>query len=247
MVEQIRAYRTIQTAGLLLCALLIVPPAYAERLGDFKARFSVEAMGMTLGQAKHRFHCDGENCTLTSEAKPSGLAALFFSDSSFETVQLKQSENRLQWLKYHKIGFSEKEGENQEKHTTLSVDSSHEKIVYHEKSRHWDYQAKAFDSLSLAYAIQHAHLNGLSMDDFILQDNNYQDTLTLKSVNRDAVLALSFAESDLDAVKYHFTSEHTDIELWLLPELSGFPGKIRVLNDNDKTITFSLAEPPEIP
>jgi len=238
-------------SSVMLSLLILFSTAHAKPLSSFEAQFEVEALGLTLGKAKHRMQCQANTCTLTSHAKPSGFAAAFFKDSSIETIQLKQDETTLSWLSYHKLGISYKDGNKREKETNVKLvtDSNEEDgsatVISPEKNKTWPAQSKQFDLMSIAYAIQHAKLNAQSLHDFTLQDTNFQDKLTLASTNENDFITLDFADDDVDAVKYRFTSKHAEIELWLLPNYDFFPGKIRIVNKEDKTITLSLAEPPK--
>ncbi|BCN93674.1 hypothetical protein THMIRHAM_14590 [Thiomicrorhabdus immobilis] len=243
-----RLHRSAKLGIALLSALplLFSPSAYSAELPNFKAEFNVQALGLNLGQAKHSMQCTAGNCTLKSDAKPSGLAAAFFKDSSHETIQLKQTQDTLSWQSYHKLGISYKDGKSKEKVTNLKLDPKQNKVIYPEKNREWPMQPQLFDVMSIAYAIQHAKLNNASLQNFTLQDTNFQDKLVLKSTNQHDFVGLDFADNNLDAVKYHFTSQHAEIELWLLPKYNYFPGKIRILNKDEKTITLSLAEPPKL-
>lgn len=230
--------------GLFFVALMLFQQqVLAQDIKDFQAKFHVEAMSMNLGIAKHKWQCKQENCFLISDAKPSGLAALFFSDSSLETVSFKQSENQLLWQGYRKVGFSEKNGEKVQKITELKLNQ--DKVVCPQKSKQWPAKEKMFDALSIGYAIWHAKLNQQSLDGFVLIDPNFQTELKLQATNSNAVIALDFGEDNMDAVKYHFVSPKADIELWLLPEFNYFPGKVRIKNQENKTLTLSLAEPPK--
>lgn len=220
----------------------------ANSLKDFKAEYNVEAMGMTLGKAKHSLKCQENNCTLTSTAKPSGIAAMMSSDSSVEKIQLQQAGNRLTWLKYDKTGISKKDGKVRNKNSTLELIGSEHKIAYfrnNKRKRDWPSQPRTYDSVSIAYAIQHAKLNKLSVNGITLQDSNFQDKLTLKS-NTHGKINLSFADEALNAVKYRLESKNVKIDLWLLPKYNYFPGKMRIVNQNNQTITLSLVEPPKI-
>ena len=229
----------------VLLYLLLTQPLHAAKLSNFKAVFDVETAGIILGQAKHSMQCHNSTCTLKSDAKPSGFAAVFFKDSSHETITLKQTENTLTWQSYHKLSISYKNDIAKEKTINLKLIAAENKVIYSEKKHEWPMQSQLFDVMSMAYAIQHAQLNNLPMNKFTLQDSNFQDKLTLKSTNTSALIGFEFADSDLDAVKYRFTSQHAEIELWLLPKYNYFPGKIRVINKDEKTITLSLAEPPK--
>ncbi|MDX1352149.1 MAG: DUF3108 domain-containing protein [Thiomicrorhabdus sp.] len=220
-------------------------PAYSAELADFKAVYDVDALGLTLGQAKHQFTCSDSNCTLKSDAKPSGFAAVFFKDSSHETIQLTQTQDELTWQSYHKLGISYKDDKVKEKQQNFIFNAEQNKVIYPEKQREWPMQPQLFDSISIAYAIQHAVINQQSVEQFTLQDANFQDKLTLKSTDEEAFVAIDFADDNLDAVKYHFASDHVEIELWLLPKYNYFPGKIRIVNKEEKTITLTLAEPPK--
>ena len=231
--------------AVLLLSSFWSPFSFAQKLPEFKASFSVEALGMTLGEAKQSFSCMAEKCTLTSDAKPSGLAALFSSDSSHESVELINTDKELIWQQYTKIGTRVKDGKSKQKTTTLIRDTQSDQISYAQKNRSWPNQAKVYDALSLAYAIQYAVLNEQSLQDFYLQDTSFQDKLLLKQKPTIDSIELSRTNKSFSALKYEFSSEHTQIELWLLPNYSYFPGKIRVVNHHQKTITLTLAELPK--
>ena len=229
----------------ILLGLFSINPSYSAELSDFKATYDVDALGLTLGQAKHQFTCQNSNCVLKSDAKPSGFAAAFFKDSSHETIHLKQTKDNLTWQSYHKLGISYKDDKAKEKHQNFVFNADKNSVVYPEKAREWPMQPKLFDSISIAYAIQHAVINQQPIDSFTLQDGNFQDKLNLKSTDKHNFVALDFADDNIDAVKYRFTSQHVEIELWLLPKYNYFPGKIRIVNKEEKTITLTLAEPPK--
>jgi len=241
-----RVRHAIVGSFMLFMSLFICLPANSAELPNFKAIFDVEALGMTLGQAKQSFICKQQKCILKSDAKPSGLAAAFFKDSSHETIQLTQNDNQLNWLSYHKLGISYKKDKAKEKHLNLIYNPKTAMVDCPEKNHQWPKGDNLFDSVSIAYAIQHAILNKLPIDNFILQDSNFQDKLTHKATDKHDFIDLDFADDSLDAVKYSFTSKHVNIELWLLPKYNYFPGKIRILNKEEKTITLSLAEPPKL-
>jgi len=244
---QVNGYhKLITSTGLFLLSLFLVLPAKAADLPNFRAVFNVEALGLTLGQAKQSFICKDQNCTLTSDAKPSGLAAVFFKDSSHETIKLTQKDNTFTWLSYHKLGISYKDGKPTEKNLNLIYHPETGMINCPEKNRQWLMTGKVFDSISIAYAIQHAVINKQPVNNFTLQDSNFQDTLMHKNTDKHAYVDLDFSDDTLDAVKYSFNSQHVNIELWLLPKYNYFPGKIRIINKDEKTITLSLAEPPKL-
>jgi len=230
---------------LIATSFILLQPVNAAELSNFKAVFNVEAIGLTLGQAKHSMDCQESTCTLKSVAKPSGFAAAFFKDTSHETIKLQQNDTMFTWQSYSKLGVSYKDGKAKEKTLNLQLNVEQNKVICPEKKREWPMQPQLFDVMSISYAIQHAKLNNLPLTNFTLQDSNFQDKLQLKSTNNRDFLDFDFEDNDLDAVKYHFTSKHAEIELWLLPKYDYFPGKIRVVNKEEKTITLSLAEPPK--
>lgn len=234
--------------GFFLITLSFAHSSQAETLTNFQADFEVQALGMTLGKAKHHFTCHGADCTLTSSAKPSGLAALMSSDSSQETISLHQTADHLQWLAYNKVGKTEKQGKPIEKQRKLILNPLDNTISSYKNQRlkkQWPATAKTYDAVSLAYAIQFAVLNQQPLTDFVLQDIAFQDSLKLVATEPQQPLELPFLDDSIEANKYQFSSQHTQITLWLVPTLKYFPSKIQIINHNDKTITLHLAEPPK--
>ncbi|MDA3808584.1 MAG: DUF3108 domain-containing protein [Thiomicrorhabdus sp.] len=219
----------------------------AATLPNFSAVYDVNAYGIDLGKAKQSFNCQENDCTLISRAKPSGLAALFFKDSSVETIKLTQTDDEFKWLSYHKLGLSQKDGKEIQKHTTLSLDETHQQIWQTEKKKAWPIQANIYDLLSIVYAIQYNKLNSRPLTDLYVQDSNFQDKLTLKSADEADSLDFDFSEDWVDTLRYTFDSHNAKIELWLLPNQHYFPGKIRVTHkEDDRAITLNLAELPKI-
>jgi len=234
---------------ILLLSALHVTSSSAQTLPDFKSTYYVNAFGVDLGKAKHSFQCQQADCTLISYAKPSGLAALFFNDTSTETIKLKQTDKTLKWLSYHKLGISEKDGHKKEKHVTMKLDEPNNQIVYVEKNRVWPIQPNTFDLMSIAYAIQYFKLNNRSLESIELhvQDNNFQEKLAFKSIDKVDSLTLEFSDKEFKAFQYTLESKKSRIELWLLPNHHYFPSKIRLINkQEDKTITLNLAELPKL-
>jgi len=239
------SFRDIFLAVVTFTLILLSPLSQAESLIPFKAKFEVEALGMKLGNAKHRLTCQESQCILTSKAKPSGLAALLSSESAYEEIHLSQKEKQLKWLKYKKTTTTKKNGDTKKKTTLLVLDEQAGLISNPHKQLEWSAKPNVFDSISLAYGIQHAVLNNQVLNSFVLQDAKFQDNLTFKSQKKNYPIELAFADDEINAVKYHFESEHARVELWLLPEYNYFPGLIKVLNNKNQTITLSLAEPPK--
>lgn len=230
---------------LLLASLftLFSTTSSAATLPNFSAVYNVNAFGVDLGKARQTFNCQNGECTLISIAKPSGLAALFFKDSSVETIKLSQTNDELKWLSYHKLGISEKEGKETQKQTTLTRDETHQKIWHTEKQKAWPIQANIYDLMSITYAIQYNKLNNRPLTNLYVQDSNFQDKLTLTSADKAEALKFEFAKELIDTQRYTFESHNSTIELWLLPNHSYFPGKIRVTHkDKDRAITLNLAE-----
>ncbi len=220
----------------------------AALLSDFKARYDVNAFGVDLGQADHQFYCQGTQCTLTSYAKPSGFAALFFSDSATETIQLQQTPEQLTWLSYHKLGTHKKNGKTVQKHTTLQREQDKNQVTLVEKQRTWSNPEHLFDILSLPYAIQYFKLNHHSLDrlKLYIQDSNFQEKLTFQTIDQPDTLTMKFSTRPLNALKYVFDSQQFKMELWLLPQYQYFPAKVRLINKKeDKLITLNLVEPPK--
>lgn len=222
--------------------------SFAVPLPNFTSSYHVNAFGVDLGKAQQTFSCEQENCTLVSSAKPSGLAALLFSDSSIETIKLKQTEDNLIWLSYHKLGISKKNGKEVQKHTTMVRDEANNQIHFIEKNRTWPIQINTFDIMSISYAIQYFKLNNRPLKDLELhiQDSNFQEPLQFKIIDQPDELNLKFSYTPLKTLKYTFESKQSRIELWLLPNKQYFPAKIRLINKKeDKTITLNLAELPK--
>jgi hypothetical protein len=216
--------------------------APVKTIKDFNAVFTVEAMGMVLGKVRQTWRCLQAQCILSSTAKPEGIAALFTSDYSIETVYLEPQEENLEWLKYHKLGVTYKNGVAIKKNETLIRDNN--KITYVEKQKSWPAQHKVFDSISIAYAVQTALMNSQPINGFFVQDTQFQDKLNLTNKTYQE-LDLGFTSEPVDAIKLSFDNQHSEIELWLLNQEDYFPGKIRVKNYNNKTITLTLAEQPK--
>lgn len=239
------ALRSKELLTLLSAALftLFSMSSFATTLPNFSAIYYVNAYGVDLGKVKQSFSCQNSDCTLISTAKPSGLAAIFFNDSSVETIKLIQTDDALKWLSYHKLGISEKDGKTIQKHTTLTLDESHQQIWHTEKQKAWPIQANIYDLMSIAYAIQYNKINNRRLTDLYVQDNNFQDKLTLTSADETEQLDVEFSENWIDTLRYTFDSHNAKIELWLLPNHHYFPGKIRVTHkEDDRAITLNLAE-----
>lgn len=241
--------KIVHSIGLSLLIALYTASSFSATLPNFKSSYYVNAFGVELGKATHQFQCQQTDCTLVSRAKPSGFVAMFFSDSSIETIQLKQSKDALTWLSYHKLGISKKDGKTTKKHTTMKRDESNNQVIFIEKNRTWPIQTNTFDIMSISYAIQYFKLNQHSLKalELHIQDSNFQEKLIFKTIDQPEKLEFKFSNRSFNALKYVFESQKSRIELWLLPDHSYFPGKIRLINKKeDKTITLTLSELPKI-
>lgn len=241
--------KTLLGSLILLISALHATTVTAQILPNFNSSYYVNAFGVDLGKAKHTFQCQQTDCTLVSHAQPSGLAALFFKDTSTETIKLQQTDKALKWLSYHKLGISEKDGKKTEKHVTMKLDEPNNQIVFVEKQRIWPIQPNTFDLMSIAYAIQYFKLNNRPLEtlELHIQDNNFQEKITFKYIDKAGQLPFEFSDKIFKTQQYTIDSKKTRIELWLLPNYHFFPGKIRLTNkQEDKTITLNLAELPKL-
>lgn len=229
--------------------LFFSPPSFAATLPNFKATYEVDAFDIILGKANYAFNCQQTDCTLTSSAKPSGLARLFTSDSSYETAKFTQTKQDLTWLSYHKLGLSEKNGKTIEKTVTLTREERQKRIWHSEKEKAWPIQTNIYDLMSIAFAIQYYKLNNRPLPELNLyiQDNNFQESIAFETVDKAETIGFEFADDELEALRYTFASHNSKIELWLLENHHYFPGRIRITNkEEDRTITLNLAELPHI-
>ncbi|WP_127470681.1 DUF3108 domain-containing protein [Thiomicrorhabdus aquaedulcis] len=219
--------------------------AYAEPLTNFNATFSVHAFGVTLGQSNQSLRCNAQQCTLISDTRPTGWARAFVSEYSVETIKLTQTNNTLTWLQYQKMGVFTEDGIEQKKWVTLQRDAQNGRILYTEKNRTWPEQTALYDIISLVYAMQHAKLNQQPLTQFYVQDTNFQDKIVFKTLDQASFIDLDFSKSPVNSLHYAFETQGAKIDVWLLPTLRYFPGKIRVENKKENhTITLNLLQNP---
>ncbi|MBF6058256.1 MULTISPECIES: DUF3108 domain-containing protein [Thiomicrorhabdus] len=235
---------TFKATVFTLSLTLIPALAQAQSIPPFNADFAVNAFGFNLGLAHQKMTCDKElNCTIESIAKPKGWISNFVDESSVESIALQQSDEGFQWLSYQKTTLK---NDKVAKIETLKLDSDEERIEYVEKQRFWPQQDNAYDASSLAYAIQYWKLNNKPLEDFYLQDSKLQQKLTFNTIDQAVKLELPFQKKDVNALRYDFSSEQANIQLWLLPDYDYFPGKIRIENtEEDRVIVLTLAKPPQ--
>lgn len=238
--------RFLKSILFLYCILGINAAVNAAKLPEFEALFDVKAFGLTLGQAQQKLTCKKEACELSSYAKPTGFAANFFQDTSLEIITLQQQNSQLIWRSHYKKETLYKDNTKEVKERKVYVNAENSKILHSQNTQQWPIKKQVYDSISMAYAIQHALINNAPLDQFTLQTFKYQEPLRLQSDQQYETLALSFAKDVTEAVKYRFESTKAKISIWLLPNEQYFPAVIQVTKDDNKTVTLTLAERPAI-
>jgi len=221
---------------------------HAKTVPEFDATFNVHAIGIDLGESKHTFRCEENQCTLKAVSEPQGLARLLINESSQETIKLYQDDQRFEWQSYEKKAGKDLSDPSTLKTKYLYVDKrTPPQIVYPKKNRSWPVKDKLYDVVSLAYAVQYYLINQQPLINLHLQDYKYQESLSI--TRNPAVKELEFfdEESWAKAVQYEFTTSKAKVKIWLLPTYHYFPGRVDVYNiQKDKTITLLLQEPPKI-
>ncbi len=221
--------------------------AYAKPLPEFDATFEVHAFDIVLGNSKQSLNCQGEKCTLSATAKPSGLASLFISEKTHEEIKLTQNGPNLTWHSYVKQAGDDLKDKKKLKTVSLIRASDSSNIFYPEKDKQWPNQTKIFDIVSIAYALQHHQLNKLAIEGFYLQDTYGQEKLSIRSNQPVKELELADFKTQVKAVPFEFNTSKANVKIWLLPEHHYFPGRVDVYNiEKEKTITLLLKKLPNI-
>lgn len=197
--------------------------AYA--LEPFSARFSVEALGMHLGYAEHRLRCEGSDCQLSSDAKPIGLARLLIGEQSHEVSTLVLSSSGLAWQGYENTIRSTRNNGIKDQFS-LEHKADTQQIINPQRAEHWDYHPNTFDSLSMAYALQHRLAHQQPIETMILQEEKRQQTLNF-SRQHTAYLNTEF-KNQLETHPYIANTEDHRVAVWLAPELNFFPVQVEI-------------------
>lgn len=229
----------------LVCLSLVCSTSLATPLGDFKAVFDVDAFGFTVGKAKQSFSCSGElkkNCTLTSIAKPPSWAERFINESSIEKVTIQQTANQFNWVNYQKDLTRRYDDRTEHKTITLQKNIKSKRITFIEKQKHWPIQEKIFDEISIVYAIQHAILNKMPLNNFYLQGDKIQQKLSIQIKSRSKIIDLPIEEY-VKTTLVIFKNANIHAKIWLINDKQYFPGRIEIENkETNKTITLELTK-----
>jgi len=222
-------------------------------LKPFKADFNVLVFGTAIGTAKHTFTCQGkkpEHCQLKSEAIPPSWARHFINEDAIEISDINQTQQDFQLEKYTK--HLTRRYSDHTIHKTYTIQRDVQKKVFHylEKNKTWPLQRHAFDTISMAYAVQYLVLNHRPLTDLYLQDDKSQAKVHFSEQNVKTEIDLddfpnksSFFESNpsLEAKRFHFENNQASVTLWLLPKYHYFPGRISVLDKKeDRKIVLEL-------
>ena len=197
--------------------------AYA--LEPFSARFSVEALGMHLGYAEHRLRCEATQCQLSSDAKPTGLARYIIGEQSHETSTLTLSASELTWQGY-KNTIKSTRNQSIKDQFSLLYNPDLQQVINPQRTEQWDYQPNLFDSLSMAYALQHRLASGQTIEKMILQEEKRQRMLNF-SRQQTVYLNTEF-KNQLETHPYMANTEDHRVAVWLAPELNFFPVQVEI-------------------
>ncbi len=216
-----------------------------QPLKNFNAIFDVYVFGFDIGDANHKLACNNSLCQLTSEAIPTKWARRWVNEEMLETIQLDQSNNNIMLLEYKQLITRHKNNETTKKTVTLRRDIENNQIKFIEEQKIFAAPLHAFDMISITYAIQYLVKNQQPISDLFLQDKDYQRKITFSESFKKDKISLNFAEL-IPTLHFAFSNEEVDAELWLIPELNYFPGKIKVHNkEKNRTVTLRLQNKPE--
>jgi len=226
----------------LFAAVSTTTQAEPAPIQDFRAQFSVEAYGFNLGVGEQSFHCQNNECTLMSSARPQGAVRLFFKDESYETIKLKRIDNQLLWQSYYKQEIRYKGGSPTTVETRLMRKDG--QIINPDKSSDWPASDQVFDPISMPYAIRWRLLHNQPLEGLLIQDNKAQHPLQLRA-QKETQLQVEFADKKQPTLQLDFVSHNHSIRLWLLTEQQLFPAKIRITNNQkDQSLTLNLVQTP---
>ncbi len=238
-------YKNMKLKFLFIILLFTSTSIFAGTLPQFKASFYVEVMGFTLGQAKHNLTCSKKNtltqtCNLISTAEPSRFMRRFINESSVEKITFEQNSSNFYWLKYQKELTRRYSDRTEIKTTTLIRDEINQLIIFEEQQKQWRNKTNVFDEISIVYAIQHAMLNNLPLNNFYLQRDKDQTAVNIEINHKTRHIDLPFA-SFLKTTVVTFKNNNMEGTIWLLNNYNYFPAKIAIHNkENNKTITLEL-------
>ncbi len=221
-----------------------------QTLPDFKAEFSVQFLGFSLGTAYQSFHCQQTQCILTSQAKPEGLVARFVNEATVETIKVQQ--NHFRWLSYHKTLTRHKSGKIIIKNMDLVREDN--RVIYLQSGpnhpKQWPASDNVYDTISLAYAIAYRLSNHQPIMPLLLQDEKGQYPLKLLANEKDRI-ELPWLDDEVNARYLKLDSTQATIRLWIvengvLPKpFQAFPATIEVYNkQTHKTVELNLQSPP---
>ncbi|WP_373020299.1 DUF3108 domain-containing protein [Thiomicrorhabdus sp.] len=230
-----------------LTLLFATHAAHAATIKTFSAKYEVQAFDIKLGTSVQTLECNGQECTLTAKAKPSGLASMFINEATEEVIHLKQTDNELIWQSYQKTTHTNsKTPEILKTVKFVKTETDPVQVHYVEKDRFWPLHSKLFDMVSMAYALQYAKLNQQPLNNFYLQDTGAQDAVTVEPYGEAENLELADLETSVESEQYRFETSKAKVKIWLLPRYDYFPGRIDVYNiESEKTITLILEELPK--
>ena len=198
---------------------------------NLQATYVVSAFGADIGESHQQLHCDAQgDCQLTSDTRPIGIARLFTSERLLERSHFRLGTSP-RWLRYEKKKY---DGDKLVRTVTLLRQPS--TIVYVQGPRHFPAHEDVYDPLSLPFVLHHWKEPPQAL---YLQDNNWQDHLTLTQWRTPEQL------DGRATHHYRFQGQHVTVDVWLDAAREILPIKVRVHNhDTDKTITLTLKQEP---
>ncbi|MBE0493608.1 MAG: DUF3108 domain-containing protein [Thiomicrospira sp.] len=229
---------------LTLISLVFSSQALAHPSQNFDAEFAVRLMGFNVGTVEQKMRCQADTCTLTSEAEPPRWARRFINESTFETSQILTENNQFRWLSYHKDLTRRHSKQTIQIETDLIADLENDRIHFPQKDRSWPASPYAYDTMTIAYALQFYALNGDPTPPLVLQEEKQQTHVKFNVANQATRTHLNY-KSNLKARYYEWTTDTQEIKVWLIDELNFFPGRIEVNNTQVKRrVVLSLDAPP---
>ncbi|BBP46222.1 hypothetical protein THMIRHAS_15950 [Thiosulfatimonas sediminis] len=172
------------------------------------------------------------------------MARWFVKDSAKETIQLHQSQTEFSWHGYQKQVIRPSGSQKKDKFTTYQV--ANQELLYLEKNLKFTWSPGLFDSTSIVYAIQwyakqHRDLNQAKLQ---LHVGKKQYPLHFSEQYQAAMVQLGYGRSA--AEKFRFGNQRYEIDLWLLPQVEYFPGKVRIYDREEKqTLLLTLQKLPK--
>lgn len=207
--------------NIILLLFVFTSSVYAiDTTKAFDATFNVYVIGIKVGEAKHSYSCDDNNCYLKTDTQANSFFKTFINENSVESNVFDKNFNLLEYQQH-----IEREIDGKIKDIFIDLNLVEDKVIYKQQNKIWVLKRPSFTLTSLAYGLGVLTAKyGEKLPKIYIQTKEGQEQLVIGKIE-DKKIDIDY-KNKLETIKYDLFSKKDGFNIYLAKSLSLFPVKV---------------------